>query len=272
MRTGPGTGVRAVTRGNDVSAGPVPPPPPSSPPPPHGAVPGWPPSAAAPSATPGPVPVWQTPTVTTVPLTPQGRRLSKSPRPAVAAAVLVVLAVAGAVLVITRQSATGHTAPLSLADLHGILTSPPGWSPVPINDNDPTNGDTLCSTQRTLPPNNPTNSVEVSTEASAQGPANDQGIQVFPTAAAAQAYAQAWGAGVPCFMPTGKIVIQFTARARHGSYTGTAGAASAFSAVLDVVAVRNVVYFSVDVSAVGPVDVVAHDRTTDKVLSALRAK
>lgn len=187
---------------------------------------------------------------------------------ALGAAVLVALG-AGAYL-LSSGSSDDVSAPipvrppalLSAAGVAGLLTTPAGMAAAK-----PAAGDLrtlFCSELLTLTSTPAAGSV--SRYALGAGTSSAQSLRVFPTAAAATAFVTAATAGAPCTSPSGS----FAARPRAGSYAFVGVLAGRrLNEVLDLVAVRNVVYLSADGAFGKPADAAGHDARTAAVRAAL---
>lgn len=161
---------------------------------------------------------------------------------------------------------------LSKADLSGVIATPAGYAPARPGAAGNLKG-YFCSELIALT-NSPAPGAAVASYARAgASTASVQSLRVFPTTAAANAFARAALAGVPCSSSSKRAGGSFTPRPVPGSVAFKGSLVTRpLNEVIDVVAVRNVVYLSADASVGKPADAAGHDKRVAAVKALLRRR
>jgi hypothetical protein len=157
-----------------------------------------------------------------------------------------------------------------MADVRGVLHAPAGYTKTyrqPVGGN---NEAGACGKQTGLTPPVATNSVTLDREVGAHGPYSIQFIEVLKSRSAALHFARIVSQEVPCSQPSADgSSTTWTRSARPYSYDVSVKGIVSATAIIDLLPVRNVVYFNDDVSIGTPVNATAHYEQTDRIIRAL---
>lgn len=169
------------------------------------------------------------------------------------------------------SSTAGTARPLlTLADVQHVLRAPPGYTQPANNAATGGNDEGACGKQTALTPPGPTNSATLNREVGPHGAYSSQFVEVLKSHSAALHFAQTVSEEVPCSQwgPDGSS-MSWTKSSQLYSYLVSVKGPVAATAIIDLIPVRNVIYFNDDVALGRTIDAKAHYEQTSQMVATL---